>query len=226
MKKHGFTLAELLITILILGVVAVMAIPVFIQTQQDKEVVAKLNLAQSILSNATEMSELNNGKITDIELEKSTAKDIYNEYYKKTLKLNKFCSEDSSGDCWTPTTDFSGKNPATDGNQFGIVGTVHTGFALQDGMNVTMTKVQNIDDKFGIETDDEYSIVFMVDVNGSKAPNAMGQDVFAFVLESNGRIVPAGEDNNSSNCNRGCDLDDDYWDCTAKVLKEEKRSYL
>lgn len=226
MKKHGFTLSEVLITLAILGIVAVLAIPILMQAQQDKEVAAKLSLAQSLLANATEMAELNTGKIANVDFSNRTAKDIYNDYYKNTLKITKFCSEDSSGDCWTPTKDFFSKTLAAGGNTFGITGTVHNGFILQDGMNVTITKVDELDDKFGIELNDEAAVVFMVDINGSKAPNSMGQDVFAFILDKNGKIIPAGTDNNSSNCNRGCDLDDDYWDCSAKVLKEEKRDYI
>ncbi len=226
MKKFGFTLAELLIAFGVLGVVAVLAIPTFVQAQQDKEVAAKLSLAQSVLSNATEMGELNNGKLTDSTLATLSEKDIFNTYYKKTLKLNTFCSEDSSETCWTPTSDFFGKTKASGGDTFGITGTVHTGFVLQDGMNVTMTKVKGLDEKFGIETKDEYSLVFMVDINGAKEPNTIGKDVFAFVKESQGRIIPAGKHNDSFNCRKGCDLDDDYWDCSAKVLLDGKRSYM
>lgn len=226
MKKLGFTIAELVIAVGVMGIVAVMAIPTFVKAQQDKEVAAKLNLAQSILSNATEMGELNNGKLTDSELANLSEKDIFNIYYKKTLKLNTSCSEDSSGTCWTPTRDFFENTNAAGGETFGITGTVHNGFVLQDGMNVTMTKVQGLDEKFGIETKDEYSLVFMVDINGAKAPNAMGKDVFAFVKESQGRIIPAGKHNDSFNCRKGCDLDDDYWDCSAKVLLDGKRNYM
>lgn len=226
MKKSGFTIAELLIAVAVIGVVAVMAIPTFVHAKQDKEVAAKLNLAQAILSNATEMAQLNNGKLTNSDLEKMTEKDIFNTFYKNTLKLTAFCSEDTSETCWSQTSDFFGKSKATGGDILGITGNVHTGFVLQDGMNITMTKVQNLDEKFGIDTKDEYSIVFMVDINGEKSPNAIGQDVFAFIMNKKGQIIPAGKDNDSANCQKGCDLDDDYWDCSAKVLQDEKRNYI
>ncbi len=226
MKKYGFTLAEILITFVVIGVVAVMAIPLFIEAKQDKETTAKLSLAQTILANATEIAAVNQGKITKNELANYSSQEIFDIFYKKNIKTANSCSEDNSETCWTQTKDFFQKNIAPDGNKYGIAGTVHTGFTMQDGMNVTLTKVKELDERFGIETKDEYSVVFMVDTNGNKEPNAIGQDVFAFVLDSQGKIIPAGSHNDSSNCQRGCDFDDDYWDCTARVLKEGKRKYL
>ena len=226
MNKKGVTVAELLIAMVVLGLVAIAAIPIFVATKQDKETTAKLQLAQSILSNATEMSEIHYGKLNDEQLETRTSNDIFVDFYKNNLKLNYVCKEDSSEKCWAPTKDFFEKSKAAGGDKYGIVGTVHTGFTLQDGINVTMTKVEGVDEKFGIETKDKYSVIFMVDVNGNQEPNAIGKDVFAFILDSRGRIVPAGKDNDSANCKQGCDLDDDYWDCSAKVIVEGKRSYI
>ena len=226
MKKKGFTLAEVLVAMVVLGVVAVVAIPLFTEAKYDKETAAKLNVAHTILSNATEMAEINSGKIDDDALETRTAHDVFIDFYRNNIKLNTACENDNSGNCWTPTKDFFQKGMASGGDKYGITGTVKTGFAMQDGMNVTMTKVQGLDERFGVDTKDKYSIVFMVDVNGNKEPNTMGQDVFAFVLDSKGRVVPAGKDNDSANCQRGCDLDDDYWDCTASVLVNGKRNYM
>ena len=48
--KAGFTLAEVLITLGIIGVVATMTIPNLIQNQQEKATIAKLNRIYSILS--------------------------------------------------------------------------------------------------------------------------------------------------------------------------------
>ena len=226
MQKKGFTLAEALVAMVVSGVVAIVAIPLFVEAKHDKDTAAKLNIAHTILANATEMNEISYGKITDKELENRTTQDIFVDFYRNNIKIITACKEDNSGNCWTPTKDFFQKGQTTDANKYGIGNTVHTGFVMQDGMNVSMTKVQGIDDKFGVETNSDYSVIFLVDVNGHKEPNTMGQDVFAFVLDSKGRIVPAGKDNDSANCKRGCDLDDDYWDCSARVIKEGKRDYM
>ena len=56
MRSKGFTLAEILITLSILGVVAVITIPNIIQKQKERIYVTRLKLAYSILSNAAEQA--------------------------------------------------------------------------------------------------------------------------------------------------------------------------
>ena len=57
MKKTAFTLAEVLITLGIIGIVAAMTIPTLIQKNFEKQTVAKLRETQSILSQAMRMAE-------------------------------------------------------------------------------------------------------------------------------------------------------------------------
>lgn len=54
-KKHGFTLAEVLITLGIIGVVAALTLPALIQNYQKKVVVNRLKKSYSVLSNAISM---------------------------------------------------------------------------------------------------------------------------------------------------------------------------
>ena len=51
-KKHAFTLAEVLITLGIIGVVASMTIPTLMQKTNDKELVSGTLKMGSVLSNA------------------------------------------------------------------------------------------------------------------------------------------------------------------------------
>ena len=51
-QKVAFTLAEVLITLGIIGVVAALTLPSLIQKQHEKETVAKVKKAYSILSQA------------------------------------------------------------------------------------------------------------------------------------------------------------------------------
>ena len=56
MKDKGFTLAEILITLGIIGVVAAMTIPTLITNYQKKASVTKLQKAISILNQAYKLS--------------------------------------------------------------------------------------------------------------------------------------------------------------------------
>ena len=60
MKKHnqfGFTLAEVLITLAIIGVVAAMTLPTLIQNKQDKELIVRTKKLYSDLSNALVLAQ-------------------------------------------------------------------------------------------------------------------------------------------------------------------------
>ncbi len=67
-------------------------------------------------------------------------------------------------------------------------------------------------------------MAFMVDINGAKAPNQIGKDVFAFVLTENG-VVPAGKDTGSSKCYSGSTGTYAGYDCASKVLRTGSTQY-
>ena len=65
MKKHkfGFTLAEVLITLGIIGVVAAITIPNLIQNNFEKKTISQLRETQSIISQAVRMAEEEYGDV-------------------------------------------------------------------------------------------------------------------------------------------------------------------
>ena len=63
MEKKAFTLAEILITLSILGVVAAITIPTIINKNSEKITVAKVKKIYATLNNAFLQSILDNGKI-------------------------------------------------------------------------------------------------------------------------------------------------------------------
>ncbi len=62
-KKCAFTLAEVLITLGIIGVVAALTIPTLMQKTNDKDIVAQLSKDYSVLSQAWKMVEMEYGTI-------------------------------------------------------------------------------------------------------------------------------------------------------------------
>ena len=67
-KLKAFTLAEVLITLGIIGVVAAMTIPTLIQNSFEKKVVSQLKETQSIISQTVRMAEEEYGDIEGWEL--------------------------------------------------------------------------------------------------------------------------------------------------------------
>jgi len=60
-KKQGFTLAEVLITLGIIGVVAALTMPSLIQNYKKKEYSVRLKKFNSVMANALRLSEYENG---------------------------------------------------------------------------------------------------------------------------------------------------------------------
>lgn len=217
--KKGFTLAEVLITLAVIGIVAAMTIPNLVQGFQEKVIVTQLKKTYSMLSQTTELvkiehpfSEWNyrNATIKGV----STVWELYLPYLKTVKDCG--CAYPSIG-CWSKDT-----TKLLNNNNYRYAGEGYIGYPacsarLADGTNVTLDVMNT--SKMGINGE---PLLFYVDVNGDKRPNQLGKDVFIFIVRSDkGIIVPAGADNDSSLCDA---INDDFagLDCAAKVLKENK----
>ncbi|MBR1754332.1 type II secretion system protein, partial [bacterium] len=83
-RMRGFTLAEVLITLGIIGVVAAMTIPTLMQKTNDKDIVAQLSKDYSVLSQAWKMVEMEYGTIDKWGLNK-TATGTYDSEHNEIL---------------------------------------------------------------------------------------------------------------------------------------------
>ena len=88
MKKCAFTLAEVLITLSILGIVAAISIPNIIQNYQKQATVSRLKMAYSILDRLTQQSYIENGYPP---LNSAVDKNIFDTYFGKYLNIAKEC---------------------------------------------------------------------------------------------------------------------------------------
>ncbi len=88
-RAHGFTLAEVLITLGIIGIVAAMTLPTLIEKHQKKVVVTRLQKFYTNINQAIKLSEVENGPAQYWEIGENgqqTALDAYNKYLAKYLK--------------------------------------------------------------------------------------------------------------------------------------------
>ena len=65
MIKRGYTLAEVLTTVVILGIIAVIVVPNVVKRFSDRADISRLKLAYSLVSNAIDMAVVENGPIED-----------------------------------------------------------------------------------------------------------------------------------------------------------------
>ncbi len=211
--KMGFTLAEVLITLAIIGVVAALTIPTIVKNYKDQQAVVKLKKAYSTLSNTTNLIISQEGVVKDWNTS------IQNTYglYKKYLKVSKDCgtqpgcmpqtpykylySIGSSGDWDNDTNRY--KMVLADGSQFSI-----SDFSASCGNNNPSNSGSN-----------NICAIFAFDINGVQAPNQVGRDLFLFVLQEKG-IRPAGCDIEGM-CQKGYS----GYACACKVIREGKIDY-
>ena len=198
-RKAAFTLAEVLITLGIIGIVAAMTLPTLIQKQNDRQIVTGLKKSYSILSQALTKAQLKYGffETWDLTTEGVTntggdapakMKEIY-ERIKPELKVIQECNNKAG--CW-----HKGKSKNLYGTEIGRdsigIGKDILIFRLADGINISIDDytISQINNEFGYETNNT-RYVFWVDANGDKKPNTIGRDIFPFILTNKG-LVPAG----------------------------------
>ena len=227
-RLAAFTLAEVLITLGIIGVVAAMTMPSLVQNYKNKQTVAQLKKIYSVLSQATVMAESENGPISDWNMVDGSCEsmDEIVSFYTPYLKTLKDCKQ--SEGCWATTTikGLSGTTNRLDEFSGSFDCAKHS-IALNDGTYIVFDIYGSFSD-LGIENDfpnsNNTTMVFFVDLNGAKNPNVVGKDIFTFALTKHG-IVPAGMNNNSAKCSRELKDWNSGIDCAAKVLKEEDLKY-
>ena len=227
-RLAAFTLAEVLITLGIIGVVAAMTMPSLVQNYKNKQTVAQLKKIYSVLSQATVMAESENGPISDWNMIDGSCEsmDEIVSFYTPYLKTLKECKQ--SKGCWATTTikGLSGTTNRLDEFSGSFDCAKHS-IALTDGTYIVFDIYGSLS-TFGIENDfpnnNNTTMGFFVDLNGAKNPNVVGRDIFTFALTKHG-IVPAGIHNNSAHCTRELKDWNSGIDCAAKVLKEEDLKY-
>ena len=200
-KISGFTLAEILISLGIIGIVAAMTLPTLFTSIQKRQTVAKLQKAISVISQAYKLSNDEVGDVTAEEAKTMGSKEYFKRYWAPYIKVGNYCN--TYQECGYNTNSIKTLN-LQGGMQ--IVGRTGVTFSTTDGtIYIVRTEVGTIDNTGTVKT-----ARIAIDINGPKLPNQMGKDVFLVdrIMENQGSsIMPLGynKPNSSidSNCNSG-----------------------
>ena len=209
---NGFTLAEVLITLVIIGVIAAITIPTLMNKTNKQEYVVKLKKAYSTLSQATNRIIAENGTPKESLGGWLTSHEALYNMYAKYLSNAKRC--DVGQTCFSYITY---KNQDGTNSSYKFMKYEDTGeLVLADGTFVQFNA--GTDCAIGKRADEfkTVSAHLHVDVNGAKGPNMWGVDAFRFYLNENG-LFPTGCWYNSTNC--------DGQNCTCTVLREGAMNY-
>lgn len=193
MKRHAFTLAETLITLGIIGVVAALTIPNLISHYQEQVTVNKLLKSYSILEQAFTSAINENGPVdtwcSQEDLWNACSIKIY-ETINPYLNVVKECDKGSENGCFNRSYKHRFKDATASVNSRSVV--------LSDGMSISFNantggSVKNLWCK-GSKTAGKaagYCGAISVDVDGLKGKNTVDVDLFGFYLFKDG-IAPRG----------------------------------
>ena len=230
-KFMAFTLAEVLITLTIIGVIASITIPNLMRKWRDHADVAKVKEAYSILSNAYKLCITENGTMADWVYEDGeNASSIKNSLTKcmlPYLKVEKYCG--SATGCvpniyaYKTIKDYSDWGTWTDGSNYGKA-------RLQNGMTISNQSF-GVDKNGNINSSNMAGADLRVDINGNKGPNKYGYDVFFFVPTPKGLSLPYYTDKSlgTKACTKG-DSGSYYThrlglSCSAWIIKHGNMDY-
>jgi len=225
--KTAFTLAEVLITLAIIGVVAAITIPSIVANHRKTTLETRFAKSYRTIYQAVNLSIAQNGGIENWDWKGTWTNEQKDEFVKKYfipyLNIVKFCPSDKSVTGCFSDVSYKKQAGGTAGN-----------FSKNNQPQVVLADGSTI--SFGLLGDGyHYSLGLNFDTNGHEKPNTLGYDMFSFgFFKESGKFAPNGYINNkvaynyetqshtlftdeerNAECENG-----NGWYCAAKVVAE------
>lgn len=214
-EKKAFTLAEVLITLTIIGVVAALTIPTLMKSVEQQQYLTALKKAYTTANQAIiQMTADYNctGDLSCTGIFGSDRDATFNTFV-SYFKTSKVCGTSATEKCWADsfwdTYDGSGTTWYAP-NTWGASN--YYNFITVDGMSYSfISMANNCTSSATADTTNPFSKwcgAFFLDINGLKPPNRLGRDVFRFYI-TNGKgplILPYGSSLHPTN----------YWNGATK----------
>lgn len=222
--KKGFTLAEVLITLAIIGVVAAMTIPSLIQNTNKQELVTALQKEYATFSQAYNLVLLENGgDITSIITGITNTDDVnFLNAFSTKFKMIKNCGSEMG--CWYASSQKGLNGTQVNTNIDQGFNTMYAKAILADGAMILIDISNATCSGTAGTTNLGVCGNLVVDINGAKGPNTVGRDYFNFWITKTG-IYPFGIDNDGKICDPAAEADLTNRGCAARVIKEGGMHY-
>ena len=232
MKRKAFSLAEVLITLAVIGFVAALTIPVLTAKYKEKIAYTRLKQAYSLFSQAYLRVVTDNGPVEIWDIDSAStpagAAKLY-ALFKPYLSTISDCDTDEG--CFS-----TGTYKSLFGSSYAYQPRTHAKYArgiLANGISVafwsggTGCSLDFSKNGTGVYADSCGAIY--ADINGSKNPNQAGVDYFKFIITAKG-IFPAGEKDYADGYNAVCEYQNTSKTngaiCTAYFLQKGRMDYL
>ena len=218
-KKAAFTLAEVLITLGIIGVVAAITMPALINKTQMMEYKSRLKKSYSVLLQAHNLISTENGGF-QYAVASCETKQHYclKNLFKKYIKNAKDCdlNSDENNNCFVKHTQAKKLNGENAGYSF-FNNDVTASLALADGTAISFYLDKPNCTFIATPTAPERCGWAVVDVNGINPPNTWGKDLYLFFIYPN-FIKPAKDGEPPHFYSNDCNKDGYGLTCASEYL--------
>ncbi len=177
-KFVGFTLAEIILTLGVIGVVAAITIPTLVTNYQKKSTATQLKKTYALINQAVRMAEAENGELSGWYVPSRKSVDFFDTYIAPFLKYSKSLAPAGSLVYYSPG------------------GARERGLAIVRGgaaVYTLLSGVQLIINNgviIGNQANDSTHLELMVDLNGYKTkPNKFGRDTFFITIITGKGVV-------------------------------------
>ena len=209
-EKRAFTLAEVLITLGIIGIVAAMTLPALMMDYKKRATISKLRKAYTVISQAYYSSYNLLGDPSQSVIQ-SSAREYFDNFWAPYLIVRKYC--DTYEDCgYTSNRPFTYTKGGS--SDYCItLGDTRVPFITRDGITyIVFTAIRqngNLND----------TRIVIVDINGGKAPNKYGDDVFFFERLTDGSVKPFGYNLSKESIDASCSTSGQGFYCAEKLAR-------
>lgn len=220
-RKIGFTLAEVLIVIGILGIISAMTIPNLLTKISKRQIETKTQVAYSLLYQTMQLADSadNTTGTTILDFNDESMKDWFRKFIQPHIKVLETCYNTYS--CWHEkgeVKDLNG-NKAWYSDNAGM-GLNTLSFTTAKGISFSIDgwgTLPTLNSIFGIKTAQDSLIVYF-DANGRSKPNKIGKDIYVAVYIPERGLLPAGTDKTQAEIEQNCLKGNGYW-CLAYIKR-------
>ena len=226
----AFTLAEVLITLAIIGVVAALTIPTLVSNYQKTQYVTQLKKAYSQFNQALVQMAADRGCVGDLKCTGLFVPDanVFGSEFVEYFKVVKNCDTTGSG-CMSTSVDTNYDGSSSYG-RFSTDTIGHYRFISADGVAFSITTNLGTANCNAKPLSSAYMMQYCgdleIDVNGpTKGPNYRGRDIFMFSI-TNGKgplLYPEGDDDQPpwQRLGSSCSPGDKFGNfCAARIMQE------
>ena len=204
--NKAFTLAEVLITLGIIGVVAALTLPALIQNYQKGQTVAQLKKSYSVVQNALDFIRAEYDGLDMLNMPFVHQQFDHPQHFDVSMfadELSKHLNYMERGSHNNYSTDVRMCLPDNttkyykwaSGDRQTSWNIVTKWWILNDGSCLAISS------RGGWTWNDNTHILIYIDINGSdKNPNQFGKDTFMFELDKSGKVIPYPGENGTEDC--------------------------